>query len=297
MGYKRNVKEGIKRLLYASSGNMCAMYGCVNQLVYANTANISEICHIEAVNEDGARYNPNLTEEYVNSYDNLVLLCPTCHVTVDNKLNEGFYTVEYLKRMKELHERKVNDALLSSPVIAPPIYWDSFDVNEIIEKYSELFDKEIDSQYVYKILDLVFSMQVAVRSVVYGIAILCKQDMSEQVDIHRLQKMMSIDLYSYAEILMLLEQQKLIEETRFVHPMDGYEDENGDFHFVQNDYLYKATQGTWCLRKRGRLFWAICSLFNDRDFYDFMVNKNIELLRNLDQWEIIDMLPRANKDI
>ena len=37
MGYKRNIKESVRRLLYANSGNACAMYGCNNALIYANT--------------------------------------------------------------------------------------------------------------------------------------------------------------------------------------------------------------------------------------------------------------------
>ena len=43
MGYKRDVKDSVRRLLYANSGNICAMYGCNNTLVHANTASINEI--------------------------------------------------------------------------------------------------------------------------------------------------------------------------------------------------------------------------------------------------------------
>ena len=93
MGYRRNIKESTRRMLYARSGNMCAMYGCNNVLINENTSNISEICHIEAVNDDGVRYNDNLTDEEVNSYDNLVLLCPRCHpfdvVHVDSHADLG----------------------------------------------------------------------------------------------------------------------------------------------------------------------------------------------------------------
>ena len=74
MSYTRKISETRKKLLYANSGNSCAM--CNATLILDNSSNASEICHIEAVNEDGARYNPNLTDEYVNSYENLILLCP-----------------------------------------------------------------------------------------------------------------------------------------------------------------------------------------------------------------------------
>lgn len=83
---------------------------------------------------------------------------------------------------------------------------------------------------------------------------------------------------------MLLEQQKIIEETRYISPLDGYETEDGDWHLVQDDYLYKTTQGTWYLKKRGRVFVVIYEMFrNKRDFYDFMVNRNLEMLRKLEE--------------
>lgn len=107
MGYNRNIKEGTKRMLYMKSGNLCTW--CKQRLVYSNSSNLSEICHIEAVNEDGARYNPNLTNEYVNSYENLILLCANCHTLADNKYNENACSVEMLKSMKCAHEQWVEE--------------------------------------------------------------------------------------------------------------------------------------------------------------------------------------------
>ena len=282
VGYKRDVKDNVRRLLYANSGNICAMYGCNNTLVQANTASINEICHIEAINESGARYNKNLTDGYVNSYDNLVLLCPTCHSIIDNKLNEEFYTVAYLKQMKQFHEQQVQEALMNKVAIDPPIYLEGYDISAIVTLYNSFYDKKIDERYVYKVLNDILSMNNAIRSIVYGISILCGEEETEQIDVHRLHKMVNLDLYEYAEVLMLLEQQKVIEETRFVNPLDGYETEHGDWHLVQNDYLYKTTQGIWYLKKRGRLFTIVYSIMgNKRDFYDFVVNQNLEILKNI----------------
>lgn len=216
-------------------------------MVHANTASINEICHIEAVNENGARYNNNLTDAYVNSYDNLILLCPTCHAVIDNKQNEEFYTVEYIKQMKQFHEQQVYEALMNKVIMEPPIYLEGYDVSAIVVAYNYLYEKKIDKKYVYKVLYNILSMNVAIRSVIYGIAIICNQEGTEQVDVHRLHEMINLDMYRYAEILMLLEQQKFIEETTYVNPLDGYETEDGDWHLVQNDYLYKTTQGTWYL--------------------------------------------------
>lgn len=126
-------------------------------------------------------------------------------------------------------------------------------------------------------------MKVAIRSVVYGIAILCSEDETDQVDVHQLNEMVNLDLYAFAEILMLLEQQKIIKEKNFTNPLDGYETSDGDWHLVQNDYLFKTTQGTWYLKKRARLFTVICDMFDNRqDFYDFIVNRNLKMLGNLE---------------
>lgn len=283
MGYKRDVKDSVRRLLYANSGNICTMYGCSNTLVYANTASINEICHIEAVNENGARYNNDLTDEYVNSYENLILLCPTCHSIIDNKLNEVFYTVEYLKQMKQHHEQQVQETLMNKVAIDPPIYLEGYNISGVVDLYNNLYKKKINGTYVYKVLNNILSMNMAIRSVVYGIAMICSEEGTEKVNVHHLSQMVNLDLYRYAGILMLLEQQKIIEETKYINPLDGYETEDGDWQLVQNDYCYKTMNGTWYLKKRGRLFVVICDMFrNKRDFYDFMVNRNLEMLRSIE---------------
>jgi hypothetical protein len=100
VSYKRAVNNRDKEKLYAKSGNMCAL--CRKQLFSENGTKLGEICHIEAVGEDGLRYNPKLTEEYINSYDNLILLCPTCHTLIDSKVNEATYTVATLQNIKKI---------------------------------------------------------------------------------------------------------------------------------------------------------------------------------------------------
>ena len=171
------------------------------------------------------RYNTNLTDDYVNSYENLMLLCPTCHSIIDNKQNESFFTVAYLKQMKQFHEQQVQEALMEKVAIEPPIYLEGYDVSGIVNSYNDLYEKEVNEKYVYKILNNILSMNIAIRSIVYGIAILCCEERTEQVDVHRLHQMVNLDLYTYAGIMMLLEQQKIIEETSYTDPLDGYETE------------------------------------------------------------------------
>lgn len=93
----------IKRL-YAMSGNQCAFPGCTQFFLNnEDDTNISNICHIEAAEEGGERYNPNSDDEYRRSFENLILLCANHHNITNNTKK---YTVEVLKKMKRDHETK-----------------------------------------------------------------------------------------------------------------------------------------------------------------------------------------------
>ena len=94
----------IKRL-YALSGNKCAFPGCDVAFVSSeDETNLSNICHIEAAEEGGERYNPNSNDEERRSFENLILLCPNHH-TATNDVQT--YTVEVLHEMKRNHETKM----------------------------------------------------------------------------------------------------------------------------------------------------------------------------------------------
>ena len=93
--------------LYAKSGNQCEFPNCTVKL-FGGDGNANEICHIEGVNPGSARYNPDLSEDEVNSISNLILLCPTHHTLVDK---DSQYTVEQLKKIKAEHETKVAERM------------------------------------------------------------------------------------------------------------------------------------------------------------------------------------------
>lgn len=63
-----------------------------------------EVCHIEAAEENGERWNPNMTDEERRHFSNLILLCPNHHVETNDVKK---YTVEILKDMKSKHEAKM----------------------------------------------------------------------------------------------------------------------------------------------------------------------------------------------
>ena len=95
------------RALFAKSGNFCAFPGCTHELVADDELYVAEICHIEAAEPRGPRYNPNTTDEVRRGYDNLVLLCHAHHRRVDSDVST--YTVERLRQMKVEHESAVRE--------------------------------------------------------------------------------------------------------------------------------------------------------------------------------------------
>ncbi|MDD4031640.1 MAG: HNH endonuclease [Bacteroidales bacterium] len=114
MGYKaRNYTDQTIKKLFGLSGNLCAFPGCNNRLLNDKNALDSNICHIEAANEGGERYNPNMTDEQRADYENLILLCRQCH---DKTNDESVYTVEALKEMKRIHESNyLNQRINNNP--------------------------------------------------------------------------------------------------------------------------------------------------------------------------------------
>lgn len=93
-------EQTIKKL-FALSGNCCAFPGCEQKIIDREGNLIGEICHIEAANPDGERYNPAQSDQERASFENLILLCANHHKVTNNV---AIYTVATLKAMKKNHE-------------------------------------------------------------------------------------------------------------------------------------------------------------------------------------------------
>lgn len=120
-------KKDTLRALFAKSGNQCTFPACNHLLINHKNQLIGEVCHIEAAEEGGERYNPNQTDEERRDYSNLILLCHEHHVET-NDINE--FTVDKLKEMKRLHENKyrtekfnVKEEILQSIMLQINDYW------------------------------------------------------------------------------------------------------------------------------------------------------------------------------
>ena len=106
------------RALFAKSGNVCAFPKCEHKLVEDDNLYVSEVCHIEAAEPQGPRYNPNSTDDERRGYSNLILLCHAHHRRID--FDENTYTVEVLRHLKTQGEANVGQIMLpiSSSIVS-----------------------------------------------------------------------------------------------------------------------------------------------------------------------------------
>ena len=68
------------------SGGYCQNPGCVRELfidVLGNNIHIAEMAHVFAASDFGSRPNPKLSSKERGAFENLILLCSTCHTVVD----------------------------------------------------------------------------------------------------------------------------------------------------------------------------------------------------------------------
>lgn len=109
----RSYTELTLKRLYGRAGNLCAFPNCPFELIYEQ-GNLSDICHIEALNPGGSRFNidPNVDNKDRNDYPNLVLFCKNHHHMIDQKDAGGnpFYSTEQLKTIKQTHEDFFSEA-------------------------------------------------------------------------------------------------------------------------------------------------------------------------------------------
>ena len=107
---KAKISPRNERILHSKCGNMCAM--CKTHLTDLKGNKqicIGENAHIYGEKETAARYNKDLSDEYVNSEENLIFLCANCHTKIDK--NEKDFPAELLHEIKKEHENWVFESL------------------------------------------------------------------------------------------------------------------------------------------------------------------------------------------
>lgn len=94
------------RELYLKSGNQCAFPNCTRVILNSDGVFVGQICHIEAAEEGGERFNPVMSDDERAAFSNLMLMCYEHHVITNDVIT---YTVEALQLMKAKHEIKFTD--------------------------------------------------------------------------------------------------------------------------------------------------------------------------------------------
>lgn len=93
----------VMREIYLKSGNICAFPGCHNVMIDEEGNFIGQLCHIEAAEDGGERFNENMNNEERRGFSNLMLMCYEHHI-ITNDVKK--YTTHILKKMKKDHEDK-----------------------------------------------------------------------------------------------------------------------------------------------------------------------------------------------
>lgn len=109
---RKPIKQATLKRLFALSGNQCAFPGCTTPMIDNDYTLLGEICHIEAAEKGGQRFNPSQSEEQRRSPENLILLCAKCHKKTDDVTK---FRVDVLQKMKADHENK----FLTNPYTIP----------------------------------------------------------------------------------------------------------------------------------------------------------------------------------
>jgi hypothetical protein len=107
---KRLISKAGGRCSYRHTGEVC------KRLLAENNSVIGEKAHIVAIGKKGARYDENYDDALINSYDNLMWMCPTHHTMIDKIDDVKIYTADMLLKMKNDHEEDIKKGNLSNGI-------------------------------------------------------------------------------------------------------------------------------------------------------------------------------------
>jgi hypothetical protein len=103
----RKYPQSDVKILYGLAAGRCAFPGCRRELILKNHKQIGKIAHIVGHSNEGPRGEANYPREKLDTYDNWILLCPTCHDIVDAQ--DSTSTTQILRQIKADHEKWVRE--------------------------------------------------------------------------------------------------------------------------------------------------------------------------------------------
>lgn len=89
MGNRKNIPSALKLRLFSASAGYCQRPDCLQPLYpreMGGNKHIAEMAHIIPYGQAGPRHkDKNQQNIEIDSFDNLILLCPTCHTIIDKE--------------------------------------------------------------------------------------------------------------------------------------------------------------------------------------------------------------------
>lgn len=125
-----SIPEKDQKILWGKAAGRCSMPDCRNKVVLdasdevqSKNILVGQNCHIVAEKENGPRGKSILTSEERNRYPNLILLCATHHIAIDQ--DPAVWPIERLHQVKADHEIWVENQLTDVPTdIGTQLYSD-----------------------------------------------------------------------------------------------------------------------------------------------------------------------------
>ncbi|MBP3884642.1 MAG: HNH endonuclease [Olsenella sp.] len=104
---RKSVPRKVLLSLWARAAGRCELCGKELDVAHAfdELGNFAQVAHINAYSPGGARYKDGMTEDELNGFDNLMLLCHEHHKMIDD--NADAYPEEVLIRHKEDWESSI----------------------------------------------------------------------------------------------------------------------------------------------------------------------------------------------
>lgn len=109
-----SINTEVKRKLWASSGGYCGKPDCHVDLFpffkNGEITNIEELAHIIGQKEKGPRGDSDLPISERDEFENIILLCPTCHTTIDK--TPRLFPVDTIIQWKKNHMESIKNIFL-----------------------------------------------------------------------------------------------------------------------------------------------------------------------------------------
>jgi hypothetical protein len=110
----RRVSNQVVLRLFSAASGWCEKPNCPtgslwHELPDGGAVRLAEVAHIVAASDSGPRGDADIPTPELVAFDNLILLCPTCHTIVDRAPED--YPTELMQQWKSEHEGRVRSLL------------------------------------------------------------------------------------------------------------------------------------------------------------------------------------------